>query len=96
MSLNLLILGKGGNGKSSTGNSILGDRLFKPSSITANSEVGISRESSEIDNTNVTVTEVYGLDYSNMDNPEVVKATYSKIKDNLRSINKDGFCAVLI
>jgi hypothetical protein len=96
MVVNLLIVGRDGNGKTSTGNSILGQKLFNPSSSHESARLDFREAKDQlVDGREVRLTKLSGLDYPTTDGACNVDEHFEKMGKVVRS-NEDGFSAIII
>ncbi|BFZ15473.1 hypothetical protein BsWGS_18512 [Bradybaena similaris] len=90
--IDLLVVGRDGNGKSSTANSILGRTEFKPRSTSYQGSDDVQQHSEVIDGRNVSVVDGISVRDGCTDSPENVKAIISLATQAV----KIGFTALLI
>ncbi|BFZ15475.1 hypothetical protein BsWGS_18514 [Bradybaena similaris] len=90
--IDLLVVGRDGNGKSSTANSILGRTEFKPRSTSYQGSDDVQKHSAEIDGRNVSVVDGISVRDGCTDSPENVQAIISLATQAV----KFGFTALLI
>lgn len=92
--INILLLGRNGNGKSSSGNSILGKKVFTPRGASQESVDEILKGSLIIDNKEINVVEGPGLGDASLDDHEDVLKIFQNVEAAL-SLCPDGFIAVI-
>ncbi|BFZ15472.1 hypothetical protein BsWGS_18511 [Bradybaena similaris] len=90
--IDLLVVGRDGNGKSSTANSILGRTEFKPRSTSYQGSDDVQKHRAEIDGRKVTVVDGISVRDGCTDSPENVQAIISLATQAVQI----GFTALLI
>ncbi|KAH9513463.1 hypothetical protein Btru_033116 [Bulinus truncatus] len=94
-SIRLLLLGRSGNGKSSTGNSILGQTAFKISSSTAATKSKIECKSEKLGHLNVSVVDGPSLDDAVLDANSNLDMMIESIREALQRCDY-GFSGLLV
>uniref|UniRef100_A0A2C9LLC1 AIG1-type G domain-containing protein n=1 Tax=Biomphalaria glabrata TaxID=6526 RepID=A0A2C9LLC1_BIOGL len=92
--INLLLIGTAGNGKSATGNSILGQEKFATSADFTDAEKFVKKGSSVFEGSTINVVDVPGIDTDNK-NEDVFKKFQTLVKKAF-DICQDGFSAFIL
>ncbi|KAH9524121.1 Immune-associated nucleotide-binding protein 9 [Bulinus truncatus] len=93
--INLLLIGKTGNGKSALGNSILRRTIFRSVSTTTSVTTSIEHEDTELDGRKIRVVDGPGVGDTRVDNEIATELVIMATSDAMRA-NPEGFHALLL
>ncbi|BFZ09346.1 hypothetical protein BsWGS_12385 [Bradybaena similaris] len=96
MAVNLLLVGRNGNGKSSIGNSILGAKFFASNSYRQSSIDNIKKANNKVDGTIITVVDGPFINDTNLNDPDDIKLALECGEKAMQLCPDGGFHAVVI